>query len=128
MTFDPHDFPADLIAAQRTAADLYAQLHALQARLPWSRVPHEGWPEETERGREHSGRPASPGWTEEEAGAYDRLFAVLREATAVVQCHPWWERCKSEGVQGNALVAARMALKHADGAVPLARGDVDAAA
>lgn len=45
-----------------------------------------------------------------------------------MQCHPWWQRCTSEGIKGAALVAARMALKHADGAAPLARGDVDAAA
>lgn len=46
--------------------------------------------------------------------------------TAEVQCHPWWKRCMREEVEGKILVAARMALKHA-GAVPLARGDGDAA-
>ncbi|GAA2439371.1 hypothetical protein [Streptomyces glaucus] len=126
--FDPHAFPADLLVAQRTAAELYAALHTLQARLPWSREPHDGWPEETERGREHPGRPASPGWTEDDAAEYDRLFAALRDATAAVQGHGWWERCKAEGIKGADLVAARMALKHAPGAVPLVRDDVDNAA
>ncbi|MGW4349002.1 hypothetical protein ACWEL8_28570 [Streptomyces sp. NPDC004690] len=59
---------------------------------------------------------------------YDRLFEDLWEATALVQCHPWWERCKEEGVKGADMVAARQALMHAEGAVPLGRGDVEAAA
>ncbi|MFE6522280.1 hypothetical protein [Streptomyces sp. NPDC057794] len=126
--FDPHDFPADLIAAQHQAAELYAALHAHQAALPWSREPHPGWPEETERGRERPARPASPGWSNKQAAKFDRLMAELREATAAVQTHPWWKRCKDEGIEGPALVRARQALKHAEGAVPLAREDVDAAA
>ncbi|MDI3101962.1 hypothetical protein QJ054_33550 [Streptomyces sp. AN-3] len=126
--FDPHAFPADLVAAQRQAAELYAALHALQATLPWSREPHDGWPEETERGREHPGRPASPGWPADAAAEFDRLREELRAATAVVQCHTWWERCVREGVKGADLVAARQALKHAEGAVPLVREDIDAAA
>ncbi|MFI9772223.1 hypothetical protein ACIHJG_35975 [Streptomyces sp. NPDC052415] len=126
--FDPHAFPADLVTAQRTAAELYAALDALQARLPWSREPHEGWPDETERGRESRGRPASLGWTAEEAAEFDRLLEELRTATATVQTHSWWGRCKAEGLEGPDLVKARQALKHAEGAVPLSRKDVDAAA
>ncbi|MFC9280898.1 hypothetical protein [Streptomyces collinus] len=126
--FKPHDFPADLLAAQRTAAELYAALHALQARLPWSREPHPGWPEVTERGRERPGKEPSPGWPEDDAAEFDRLLEDLRAATAVVQCHPWWERCKKEGVTGAALVEARQKLKHAKGAALLAQADVDAAA
>ncbi|MEU5978501.1 hypothetical protein [Streptomyces sp. NPDC047315] len=122
--FDPYDFPSDLLAAQRTAAELFAALHELQARLPWSREPHPGWPEETERGRERPGRPASPGWPEKDAAEYDRLFEELREATATVQCHRWWARCKKEGA---ALVDARQKLKHAKGAVPPAPGGAGAA-
>ncbi|WP_435607078.1 hypothetical protein [Streptomyces ardesiacus] len=126
--FDPHAFPADLLAAQRQAAELYAALRAHQATLPWSREPHDGWPEDTERGRKHSGRPASPGWTASEAAEFDRLLSELRTATAQVQCHPWWERCAAEGIKGEAMVAARQALKYADGAVPLGRSDVETAA
>jgi hypothetical protein len=63
VPFTPHAFPEDLIAAQRRTAELYAELHAHQATLPWSRESHPGWPEETEHGRERQGRPASSGWT-----------------------------------------------------------------
>lgn len=126
--FEPHSFPKDLIAAQHQAAELYAQLHTFQATLPWSREPHSGWPEETERGRERPGRPDTPGWTDEEAAEYDRLFEALRGAAAAVQSHSWWERCAREGIKGADLVGARQALKYAKGAVPLVREDVDAAA
>ncbi|MFE7212449.1 hypothetical protein ACFU93_21140 [Streptomyces sp. NPDC057611] len=126
--FDPHDFPGDLVAAQHTEAELYADLHAFQKTLPWSREPHDGWPDEAERGREHRGRPASPGWTPEQAAEFGRLFVALRRAAAAVGGHKWWERCKREGIKGADLVAARMALKHAEGAVPTAREDVGTAA
>lgn len=60
------------------------------------------------------------------------MFEELRQATAAVQAHGWWERCAKEGVTGGAMVGARMALKHADGAVPeaapLRQEDVDATA
>ncbi|MEV6404132.1 hypothetical protein AB0M58_14455 [Streptomyces bobili] len=123
--FDPHDFPDDLRAAQLRAAELYAELHAYQATLPWSREPHAGWPEETERGKERLGRPETPGWTAEQSTEYDRLFEALREATAAVQGHPWWKRCGKEGIKGSALVTARQTLKHAKGAVPLRQEDVE---
>ncbi|MFD5856108.1 hypothetical protein [Streptomyces chartreusis] len=126
--FDPHGFPVDLVAAQRKAAELSERLRTLQAQLPWSREPHPGWPAEEERGRERPGRPESPGWTEQEAAEFDRLLEELRSSAAVVQTHPWWERCKAEGIEGPALVQARQALKRAEGAVLLARDDVDAAA
>ncbi|MFG3132942.1 hypothetical protein ACGFZU_35240 [Streptomyces tendae] len=126
--FDPLKFPNDLVDAQRRLATLQAQLRVHQATLPWSREPHPGWPDETERGRERPGRPASPGWTDEQAAEFDRLMEELRAVTARVQCHAWWERCTAEGIQGPDMVAARQALKHAEGAVPLARGDVDTAA
>jgi hypothetical protein len=48
-----------------------------------------------------------------------------------VNRHEWWETCDRRGIKGDALVAARMALKHADGAVPalsLRQEDVDATA
>jgi hypothetical protein len=124
--FDPLNFPDGLRTAQRAAAELYAALHAHQATLPWSREAHPGWPDEEERGRERRGRPATPGWTDEESAEYDRLFEKLREATAAVQCDPWWERCERKGVKGADLVDARQALKRA--AAPLGQGDVGKAA
>ncbi|MGW6487642.1 hypothetical protein [Streptomyces sp. NPDC055056] len=126
--FDPLDFPKDLLDAQLREATLYAELHALQAKLPWSREPHEGWPDDQAWRR--SDRPATEGWSEGEAAAYDKLWVDLRNATAAVQGHAWWGRCEKEGIKGGALVAARMALKHVDGAVPasLQQEDVEAAA
>ncbi|MEU8794590.1 hypothetical protein [Streptomyces sp. NPDC048643] len=128
--FDPLAFPQDLLDAQLREATLYAKLHALQAKLPWSREPHEGWPDDKERKR--AGRPATDGWSKEEAAAYDKLWDDLRAATADVQGHAWWERCESEDIKGGALAAARMTLKHAEGAVlpeaSLQQADVEAAA
>ncbi|MEJ8632226.1 hypothetical protein [Streptomyces sp. MS2.AVA.5] len=123
--FDPLDFPRDLLDAQRHLTALYAQLHALQARLPWSREAHPGWEEETERGRQRPGRPATDGWTADEAAEYDRLWEKLRTVAAVVDCHPHWIRCKEAGT---GELAARQALKHADGAVPVDQGAVTTAA
>ncbi|MFE6133711.1 hypothetical protein ACFQ6Q_36450 [Streptomyces sp. NPDC056437] len=123
--FDRHDFPQDLLDAQRHLTALYAQLHAPQARLPWSREAHPGWEEEKERGRQRPGRPATDGWTADEAAEYDRLWAELRTAAAVVDCHPHWGRCREAGT---GELAARQALKHADGAAPVARDNVTAAA
>ncbi|MER7980456.1 hypothetical protein [Streptomyces sp. NPDC095817] len=38
-SFDPLSFPQDLLDAQLREATLYAELHALQAKLSWSREP-----------------------------------------------------------------------------------------
>ncbi|MEU5256319.1 hypothetical protein [Streptomyces longwoodensis] len=116
VPFDPHAFPDDLAAAQLRLAELYAALHALQMTLPWSREPSPGWAPEEERGRERAGRPETDGWAPDAAAEWDRLRAELRETAAVVHCHNHWETCKTNGVQGAALVAARMALKRAEGA------------
>lgn len=109
--FNPEKFPPDLIAAQLRLATLQNRLHAHQARLPWSREPHPGWEAVDERGRQHPGRPATSGWEPADAAEYDRLWAELREAAAAVSCHPHWGKCPNP-------VKARMALKHAEGAVP----------
>ncbi|MFI5990364.1 hypothetical protein ACIBAC_00720 [Streptomyces sp. NPDC051362] len=126
--FDPYAYPPNLVKAQLRAATLYAELHRLQKALPWSREPHEGWPAVEERGRERSGRDASPGWGAETAAAYEKARAELLEAAAYVHTHDWWKTCRDHGVQGGKLVDVRQALKHADGAVPLVREDVDVAA
>ncbi|MFF4057663.1 hypothetical protein ACFYZ0_18140 [Streptomyces sp. NPDC001708] len=42
--------------------------------------------------------------------------------------HGWWETCKEQGIKDPDLVTARQKLKHAKGAVPLVREDIDAAA
>ncbi|MET9411595.1 hypothetical protein ABZX90_38525 [Streptomyces sp. NPDC002935] len=124
--FDPLKFPKNLLDAQLREATLYAELHARQAQLPWSREPYEGWAGDPDRKRR--GRPSTDGWSKDEADTYDKLWEDLREATAAVQSHTWWDQCESEGIKGAALVAARMALKHADGAIPLQQADVETAA
>ncbi|RZU28250.1 hypothetical protein EV284_6416 [Streptomyces sp. BK022] len=111
--FDPHAFPSDLRKAQRKVDDLFARLHALQSTLPWSREPHPGWPAVDERARKHPGRPATPGWTAEQAAEYDGLRAELRDAAEAVRGHEWWRECWRAGVRDAALVDARQALKHA---------------
>ncbi|MFN1193310.1 hypothetical protein ACK03K_34165 [[Kitasatospora] papulosa] len=131
--FDPHAFPADLIAAHHDATRLRAELEAYAATLPWSREPHPGWKDVKEGVRARKGRPASPGWTPEQTTEHERLKAALLDATQTVYAHPWWTRCAQEGVTGPAIVDARQALKRAPGAVPdehdaVGQEDVDKAA
>ncbi|MFJ5645810.1 hypothetical protein [Streptomyces sp. NPDC093223] len=104
----PYTFPSDLLEAQRAFVGLRAELRALQARLPWSREPLDGWEPIEEHGRKHPGREASEGWTEQEAAENDRLWKKLREAAAAVSCHKHWEQ-----FQGAEAIAARQALKRA---------------
>ncbi|MEU5958263.1 hypothetical protein [Streptomyces sp. NPDC047525] len=115
--FDAHAFPQELLDAQRRAAELHAEIHEMQKRLPWSREPQPGWEAVTEQGRERAGRAPSPGWDPDDAKAYDKLQEDRLEATAFVNTHKWWRTCRENGVEGPALVAARQALKHAKGAV-----------
>ncbi|MFF9409827.1 hypothetical protein ACF1B0_30535 [Streptomyces anandii] len=123
--FEPKDFPKDLLAAQRKLAELYAALHAHQARLPWSREADDGWPDEPERWHRR-GRPATTGWDAADAETYDRLWEDLRKAAEAVQVHEHWELCKQHSIEGADLVAVRQALKHAEGAVPAPKKDVPA--
>lgn len=120
--FEPKDFPKDLLAAQRKLAELYAALHAHQARLPWSREADDGWPKEPERWHRR-GRPATTGWDAADAEMYDQLWEDLCKTAEVVQAHEHWTLCKQHGVVGADLVAARQALKHAEGAVPASKKD-----
>ncbi|MEU6462218.1 hypothetical protein [Streptomyces sp. NPDC046976] len=127
--FAPHAFPTDLLDGQRELAEKYAELHALRKRLPWSREPHEGWSEVTERGQERPGREASPGWDPDEDKQFDKLMRRLRELAWFVQGHEHWEACRAHGAD---MVAARQALKRAARDVPgpaaLDQQDVDTAA
>ncbi|MFG2960868.1 hypothetical protein ACGF5O_44995 [Streptomyces sp. NPDC048291] len=120
--FNPKEFPGELLAAQRKLAELYAALHAHQARLPWSREADGGWPAEPERWHRR-GRPETSGWEEADAETYDELWAELRKAAAIVQGHEHWALCKQNGVEGAALVAVRQDLKNAKGAIPSPKGD-----
>ncbi|MET7489829.1 hypothetical protein [Streptomyces sp. NPDC005538] len=120
--FDPKDFPKDLLAAQLKLAELYAALRGHQAGLPWSRDADDGWPEEPERWRRR-GRPKTAGWDAADAELYDELWEALRKAAEAVQGHNHWQLCKQHGVEGADLVAARQALKNAEGAVPAPKED-----
>lgn len=124
--FDPYGFPPDLIAAQKRAADLYAELHRFQATLGWSREPHEGWSDVGSGQWRESARPRTAGWELQEAAEYDRLWRELRDAAALVYTHPHWAKCPD-------AYKARQALKQVPEALPTAapgpgQADVVAAA
>ncbi|WP_405575627.1 hypothetical protein OG317_36855 [Streptomyces sp. NBC_01167] len=117
--FDPHDFPHDLLDAQRALTALNAQLRALQARLP-SVVPGSG---PRAGGGEGAGtaspRAAGDGWTADDAAEYDRLWAELRTAATAVGPVQRSRRRRTR---------PRRALKHADGAEPVNQDAVTTAA
>jgi hypothetical protein len=122
-TFDPFAFPSDLIAAQKRAAEVEAELHRFQATLPWSREPHEGWEAPEQSGGMAgfvSSRPPSPGWTEEQKAEYDRLWKLRRDTTATVFAHEHWQAC------GVKAVEARQALKRHPEAQPVVAAEIPA--
>ncbi|MFB6505544.1 hypothetical protein ACFC07_22365 [Streptomyces sp. NPDC056099] len=120
---NPFNFPPKLIEAQRAAAEAYEELRRYQAKLPWSREPHDGWEAPTPA---HGGvlngfqssRPASPGWTDEQKAECDRLWEECRRTSAVVFVHPHWGN-----FEGPAQVEARQALKRMPGALPALKQD-----
>ncbi|MGW6145531.1 hypothetical protein [Streptomyces sp. NPDC055140] len=127
---DAYSFPPDLLAAQKLAAELYADLRSFVKRptLPWSVEPLDGWEEpETPHGGKLRGyvssRPASPGWSDDEGAEYAKLRHELAEAAGLVYSHPHWAE-----YEGAALVSARMTLKHHPEALPTVPGESDGAA
>ncbi len=101
-------FPDDLRAAQVRLHQATAELMALGRTLPWSVVPHDGWP-----GKEHShtgevtgGRLPSPGWTDEQKATVDRLRQECLTLAETVATHPYWQ-----SLDGENLVKQRMELK-----------------
>ncbi|MFG2334693.1 hypothetical protein ACGFMM_34540 [Streptomyces sp. NPDC048604] len=107
-------FPADLIDAQLRLHIARAEHSALCRTLPWSVEPLPGWPgeEHPHTGIVTGGREDSTGYTEEQAAQEQRLWALVRELSIEVSTHPFWSTR-----QGEALVAARMALKQHPDAV-----------
>ncbi|MFF8618901.1 hypothetical protein [Streptomyces sp. NPDC015350] len=106
MTETP--FPDDLRAAQVRLHLATAELAELGRALPWSVEPHDGWP-----GKEHShtgevtgGQPPSPGWTDEQKAAVDKLRQECLALSETVTTHPYWG-----SFTGGALVDRRMELK-----------------
>ncbi|TXS50133.1 hypothetical protein [Streptomyces sp. t39] len=105
-----YTFPDDLTAAQTRLHQATAELAALCRSLPWSVEPMDGWEGETHphTGAVTGGRPASPGWTDEEKAAVDRLRAECRTLSATVTVHEHWAMYSGEDVY-----KARQALKAA---------------
>ncbi|MFJ5725005.1 hypothetical protein [Streptomyces sp. NPDC093149] len=104
-----YDFPQDLRAAQlallqtRAAHDVYA------TTLPWSAEPMPGWESDKQLHSNYvSGKPDSPGYTEEQAAEVTRFKAELLRLSTEVVTHPYWQ-----SLSGPDLVDARMMLQHA---------------
>ncbi|MFE6888020.1 hypothetical protein [Streptomyces sp. NPDC057694] len=111
---DSHDFPNDLLAAQKHAATLYAELHHFAIRphsaLVRGTLRRVGVARGTARreGRRLRIGPARlPGWNDDDKVTYEQLWRDLETATAKVSTHRHWST-----YSGPDLVAARMALKH----------------
>ncbi|MFP1629740.1 hypothetical protein ACLB9X_32300 [Streptomyces sp. 5K101] len=103
------DFPDDLRAAQIRLHQATAELSALCRTLPWSVEPLAGW-----EGTEHphtgvvtGGRDASPGYTEGQQAAVERLRTECTDLSVTVAAHPYWDTVEREK-----RVGERMRLKH----------------
>ncbi|GAA2463389.1 hypothetical protein GCM10010273_56760 [Streptomyces lavendulocolor] len=91
-------FPDDLRAAQTRLHQATAELAELCERLPWSVEPTPGWPgtKPPHTGEVTGGREASPGWTQEEKQAVDRLRARCLELALGVNGHWFWGEVEAE--------------------------------
>ncbi|MBV1940828.1 hypothetical protein KUF83_30300 [Streptomyces sp. BV286] len=115
---NPYGFPPKLVEAQKAAAEAFEELNRYQAKLPWSRDPHDGWeaPAPAHGGVLNgysSSREPTTGWTDEQKAEYDRLWAQCRETSSIVLTHEHWEN-----FEGPELIAARQALKKLPDALP----------
>ncbi|MEE1753004.1 hypothetical protein [Streptomyces sp. SP18CS02] len=104
------EFPDDLRAAQTRLHQATAELAALCRSLPWSVEPLPGWPgtEHPHTGEMTGGRDASPGWTEEQKTAVQRLRTECVDLSARVATHPFWAT-----VEAGTRMQTRMELKQA---------------
>ncbi|MGA4867161.1 hypothetical protein ACPB9J_31470 [Streptomyces lavendulocolor] len=110
-------FPDDLRTAQTRLHQATAELAALCERLPWSVEPTPGWPGTKPAhttGEVTGGREASPGWTQEEKQAVDRLRARCLELALEVNGHWFWGEVEAEK-----RAEARTELKQATRAAAL---------
>ncbi|WP_322872030.1 hypothetical protein [Streptomyces goshikiensis] len=113
-------FPDDLLQLQERLHRAHAEHRAYLAALPWSVEPLAGW----KRGERFSSRgdvPASPGWSDEQKEAVDRMCAEIRELSIAVVDHPHWA-----SVLRDIVVNAGMQLKKQTR--PIEAGDVAEAA
>lgn len=105
MTSNGETFPDDLLRLQERLHRAHAEHRAYLAGLPWSVEPLKGWT----RGERFSHRgdvADSPGWSDEQKEAVDRMWAEIRELSISVVDHPHWAT-----IDRDVLVAARMQLK-----------------
>ncbi|MER6676029.1 hypothetical protein [Streptomyces sp. NPDC000983] len=103
-----YDFPSDLLAGQEELHQVRAELSALLKRLPWSVEPLEGFSDDN--GWRKIERPASPGWTDDEQAAVEKLRRREHELAVFVSTHRFWAE-----VAAADRVDARMNAKHAHG-------------
>lgn len=104
-----YDFPQDLRDAQLALHQTRAAHDAHAATLPWSAEPMPGWESDKQLHSSYrSGKPDSPGYTEEQRATVDRFRAELLRLSIEVSTHSFWDT-----VDIGDRVNARMALKHA---------------
>ncbi|MGW5637619.1 hypothetical protein [Streptomyces sp. NPDC003832] len=103
-----YDFPSDLLAGQEELHQVRAELSVLLKRLPWSVEPLEGFSDDN--GWRKIERPASPGWTDDEQAAVEKLRRREHELAVFVSTHRFWAE-----VAAADRVDARMNAKHAHG-------------
>ncbi|MFD7980254.1 hypothetical protein [Streptomyces sp. NPDC059071] len=110
------DFPADLLDLQQRLHQARRDFAVLCAGLPWSVEPDPGWPgtEHPHTGEVTGGRPASPGWTDEQRAEHARLLALVQELSIKVTDHAFWASLPLDGSR----VMARSQLKHHPDARP----------
>lgn len=98
-------FPDDLLQLQERLHRANAEHRAYLAGLPWSVEPVSGWAR-ADRFSHRGDVPDSPGWSDEQKEAVDRMWAEIRELSIAVVDHPHWAN-----VDRAVLVDARMKLK-----------------
>ncbi|KUF17386.1 hypothetical protein [Streptomyces silvensis] len=101
-----YTYPGDLLALQSELDGLRARRAELMRSLPWSVEPMDAV-SDTQRWRPYE-RPASPGYSAEEAAEWDELARREQQLAIAITTHPFWE-----GVAAEEQMAARSALKHA---------------
>ncbi|MET8188781.1 hypothetical protein ABZV15_23835 [Streptomyces sp. NPDC005246] len=103
-----YDFPQDLRDAQLALHQTRAAYEQYAADLPWSAAPMPGWEADKQlHSTYRSGKPDSPGYTQEQAAEVARYQAELLRLSLEVSTHPYWSTLDS------GVMEARMALKHA---------------
>lgn len=103
-----YDFPDDLRDAQLRLHQATAAYRALCRTLPWSVDPAPGREGEKQPYTDYrTGKPASPGYTEQQKADETRLRRELLELAVAVTTHTHWTT-----VEYGSVADARMALKH----------------